>query len=261
MKRYPISEIFISPQGEGLYTGTLMAFVRLAGCPVGKPFPKDYYSVHRTELERAKRTDPLPIYTEMCTLYDGRTFPCDTDYRVKERLTVDQIFDRIRSLEKAPQGTDFYTRHVCLTGGEPFIHELDDIYDACRARIVKLHVETSGTVPLKKAFTRTSVYPVIPRADDQSIWITVSPKLNVLPEMIYQAKEIKLLVDNNFKLENLPPGIYQHPLVYIQPVNFEHEINPDNLRRVIKLQKKYPMWRVSLQLHKVLSHYIGERVL
>lgn len=249
-KQYPISEIFISPQGEGLYTGTLMAFVRLAGCPVGKPFPKEKYKPDNHGFAG------LPIYTEMCTMYDGRTFPCDTDFRVKERLTVTEIFDRIRRLEKGPPGTDLYTRHLCLTGGEPFIHELDEIHEACKARLVRLHVETSGTIPFAKAFPK-----IKGSFDDHRIWITVSPKFKVLPEMIARSDEMKILVDKDFKVGNLPPGTYNHPLVYIQPVNFEHEVDRDNLRRVIELQKKYPMWRVSLQLHKILSDYIGERVL
>src|SRR5271155_1867576 len=107
-KLYPIAEIFTSPQGEGQYCGTMMTFIRLAGCSVGKPFPKDRYY---------REQDPLPIYTEMCTLYDGRTFECDTDYRVKERLEVSQILDRI------PAEVD----HVCISGGEPFIHNLNPL--------------------------------------------------------------------------------------------------------------------------------------
>ena len=249
-KQYPISEIFISPQGEGQYAGSQMAFVRLAGCTVGKPFPKEYY---KHELQHPV----LPIYTEMCTLYDGRTFACDTDYRVKERLTIDQIFDRIRSLEQTPAGTELYTRHVCVTGGEPFIHDLDPFLMGCFARLLQLHVETSGTIPFKKAFPRDSSLINSPN----NLWITVSPKYGALPEMMIRAHEIKLLVDEDFKLEKIPEAVIKHPLVYIQPVNYEHEVNPDNLRRVMDLQKTHPQWRVSLQLHKVLSHYIGERVL
>src|SRR4051812_2738266 len=95
---YPISEIFTSPQGEGLYTGMMMTFIRLAGCSVGRPYPKEKYVVlphcefkciggdpdmgHGPNCAYAKSTHVLPIYTEQCTLYDGRTFACDTDYRV-----------------------------------------------------------------------------------------------------------------------------------------------------------------------------------
>ncbi len=34
--KYPLAERFKAPQGEGLFTGTPMAFVRLVGCSVGK---------------------------------------------------------------------------------------------------------------------------------------------------------------------------------------------------------------------------------
>src|SRR5579862_4361199 len=77
---YPIAELFVSPQGEGRYTGTLMQFIRFGGCTVGKPF---------TETERTAQQ--LPIYQEKCTIWDGRTFTCDTDYRVKEKKTVREL--------------------------------------------------------------------------------------------------------------------------------------------------------------------------
>src|SRR6266404_9631270 len=99
--KYPFAEFFCSPQGEGLHCGQLMNFIRTGGCTVGKPYPKEKY-IHGTpgenrtlESEWAKiaqlslQGGPqlLPIYTEMCTTYDGRTFPCDTDYRIRARLT------------------------------------------------------------------------------------------------------------------------------------------------------------------------------
>src|SRR5438105_4871049 len=92
------------------------------------------------------------------------------------------------------------------------------------------------------------------------LWITVSPKFGVLPEMIKIANEIKLLVDENFDPEKLPIAILEHPKVFIQPVNYEFEVNRENLKRCMELQKQFPRWRVSVQLHKVLEHFIQERV-
>jgi 7-carboxy-7-deazaguanine synthase len=234
---YPISEVFTSPQGEGVYCGTYMSFIRLAGCSVGRRYPKQEY------LENA-----LPIYTEMCTTYDGRTFQCDTDYRRKSILSLDQI------MEEVPRGI----RHVCITGGEPFIHELSPLVAAIEQRGAKAHIETSGTVPLCRAFSPIEDDKENPYSKD--VWITVSPKHGILDEMVHRADEIKLLVDDDFDIKAVPASVRHHPVVYIQPINFENTINQRNLKTCMALQKIHPNWRVSLQLHKVLSHYLGELV-
>jgi 7-carboxy-7-deazaguanine synthase len=267
-KTFPISEVFTSPQGEGLYAGQLMTFIRFAGCTVGKPFPKTRYldekgacvicGAEGVALFRPK-DDPqnrpccegccrangwkfseslLPIYTEMCTLYDGRTFECDTDYRVKERLTVEEILARVPDK----------VRTICLTGGEPMMHYLNPLVGAALHRTLAVHLETSGTVPLEKAFPcGDGVRPWT----EQQTWITVSPKKGVLDDMIYRANEIKLLVNENFDVAKLPPMIWTHPLVWIQPVNFENEINRENMVRCLEVQQLYTQWRISSQSHKL----------
>lgn len=242
-KEYPISEIFVSPQGEGAFSGTAMLFIRLAGCSVGKRYPKEMYEPHDEQFHVGTETVPgLPIYAEMCTLYDGRTFQCDTDYRVKNRLSTKQIFEQL------PGGVS----HVCVTGGEPFIHDLTEIATECFTRKCMLHVETSGTVALEKAF---------PNDGAGLTWVTVSPKFPVLPAMIQRANEIKLLVDKDFDPGKLPVSVVQHSLVYIMAVNYEHTVNKENVKLLMQWHKKYPNWRIGLQLHKVLESYIDQRVL
>jgi 7-carboxy-7-deazaguanine synthase len=237
-KKYPIAEIFTSPQGEGVYTGTLMCFVRLAGCCVGKRFPKEMYEPRDEQTFVGLETMPskLPIYTECCTLYDGRQFECDTDYRMKEQLTLNDIVQRIGDVA-----------HVCITGGEPFIHDLRGIVGTLMNHGYEVHIETSGTVPLEKAFGEGHSWT------EQESWITVSPKQGVLVEMISRADEIKLLVDENFDIAKLPEAVALARIVYLQPVNYEHTINMDNLRRCLRLQKEHPRWRVSVQMHKVMG--------
>lgn len=250
--KYPISEIFTSPQGEGIYTGFMMTFIRLSGCSVGKPYPKDMYKaksgpsdpeceVHNYHMGDGKCScaTKLPIYTEQCTLYDGRTFACDTDYRVHARLDIDHILVQI------PKDI----KHVVITGGEPLIHDLNPLLLALVNSGRVVHLETSGTKLLK-------VDPEV----KLHLWITVSPKFPLLDAMVVMADEIKLLVDKDFSWDTVPDSIKKHKRVYIQPVNGEFHVDKANLQLCMDIQKANPQVILSLQLHKILSDYVGETV-
>lgn len=233
-KFYPVAEHFISPQGEGLYTGTLFFFVRMAGCTVGKPYPRE---VH---LDKTHPAYLLPVYMEECHTIDGRSFSCDTNFKAKERLSVKQIMDLVPS----------NIERFCITGGEPLMHDLTDLVVAAMTKRKKIHIETSGTIGLLD----------LPCHRQDEIWVTCSPKLGARPDMLKRANEIKLLIDENFDVNKLPDEILEHPLVWIQPINEEFNIRPDHLKMVLDLQREHPNWRISLQLHKVLSHYLHEVV-
>lgn len=51
--------------------------------------------------------------------------------------------------------------HVIITGGEPLLHDLTELFELLRTEGKKIHVETNGTQPWKDS------YPT-------DIWITVS---------------------------------------------------------------------------------------
>lgn len=234
--KYAVAEYFLSPQGEGQFAGTLMWFIRLAGCSVGKPMTTE----EREHFAKLEGVATLPVYREKCTLYDGRTFACDTDFQTHEVLTAEQI------LEKIPEGV----QRVCLTGGEPLDKALTQLLEALRDAGYLVHIETSGTVNLlEKAFPQ---YMYIDNMENESgwLWLTLSPKHKVLPTMISIANEIKLLVDENFDVNKLPPGVMTHKLIYLQAINPENTICWKNMELCLELQKKYPQFRVSGQWHK-----------
>jgi len=163
--KYPIAETFYSLQGEGTYAGTPMFFVRLAGCNVGR-YPR---------APQGDQPESIPepfqiLHPEYatCTSFSNAQFICDTDYRVKERLTSYEIGERVKE-SKAD--------HVCLTGGEPFIHNLDDLLFTLDG--YSIHIETSGTKPIENL-----------RGD----WITCSPKAGFLKENVEHILEYKFLV-------------------------------------------------------------------
>ena len=233
-KIYPIAEHFVSPQGEGLFSGTLFFFVRTAGCTVGKPYPREAY------LNKAHPAYALPIYMEECHTIDGRSFSCDTNFKAKDKLTSKQILDLV------PENIERF----CITGGEPLMHDLSPLVTEAFLKKKKIHIETSGTIGLD----------CLPIHRRDEIWITCSPKLGARPDVLKRANEIKLLIDEDFNVNEMPEEIMSHPLVWIQPINEEYNIRRDHLKLVMDLQKKFPQWRISLQLHKVLSHYLTEIV-
>jgi 7-carboxy-7-deazaguanine synthase len=104
--RYPLAERFFAPQGEGVYAGVPMAFVRLVGCSVGQ---------------------------KVCT-------HCDTDFSAMH----ENLGGGLYTPEELVAWAGDY-RHVCLTGGEPLDRDLRDLVDACRETGKQVHIETSGT--------------------------------------------------------------------------------------------------------------------
>lgn len=251
--KFPISEVFVSPQGEGVYAGQMQCFIRLAGCTVGRPYHKSYYESDSKVIGPGIRdvvvhNPTFPIYTEKCTLYDGREFPCDTDYRVKGRMSVGNI------LALVPDNVD----DVCITGGEPLMHDLSELIGTLHDKNKKIHIETSGTIYRFLA---------------SRIWITVSPKFDVLHGMLHRADEIKLLVDDKFSPTEIRTvlddkvqwytdivKLAKTKPIYLQPVNFENKINPRNLALCKKIQEEFPMFRISPQMHKVMSEILGELI-
>lgn len=240
--KFPIAEIFTSFQGEGLYAGTPMTFIRFAGCNVGKRYPASAYE-KLVESSVPGVLSDLPIYTEKCTSWDGREFACDTDYRVKERLTVEEIIAQI------PKGIE----HICLTGGEPLMRgNLALIYEAFVGHIgglagVGVHIETSGTRPIPRWMLEREV--------SEHIWITVSPKLGFMLDVLLMADEIKFLVDKDFRedsLEVITQYFDGNEIVWLSPINGENELdksNQDLCKKII--MEKHPTWRLATQMHKI----------
>jgi len=238
-KKLPIAEIFTSPQGEGQYAGTLMTFIRTAGCSVGKKMTAE----ERIHFSKLENVSSLPVYREKCTLYDGRTFACDTDFQTKEVLTIDEI------LVQVPEGVE----HICITGGEPLNHNLTELIMKARSKWLECHIETSGTVAISNAYPDFITSDLVNESMDGWIWLTVSPKLGCLDSMIEIASEIKLLIDPAFDEKLVPVRIKHKSLVYIQPINYEHSANVGNVKRCLDLQKQFPHWRISNQMHKELG--------
>lgn len=233
--KYPITEIFTSPQGEGMFAGTLMTFIRFGGCSVGEPLQGPIlHDIDGTETKNQ---------AWQCCSALGSKFWCDTDFNTRAILTREEILSHI----------PLDISHVCLTGGEPLmhLHKFSDPFGLFRLLILNgkmIHIETSGTVDF------TVDIPSNLEFQRSHFWITVSPKIGVLPQCLVEADEIKLLVDKDFNFKEAQQLVKDaRGLVYLQPINQEKDLNADNIRHCLEWQKHAPSWRISLQVHKILQ--------
>jgi len=196
-----ISEIFYSIQGDGFHAGTPAVFVRGAGCNLACVF-------------------------------------CDTDFSLKEKLSPEQIVDRI---------AEYPSRFVVLTGGDPTIQP-----EAFRKLVELLHdrgyyvtMETNGT-----------------SEDDLGVdWITVSPKLSQGGEwrlrtgdelkLVYEGQDLRFFENSNFSHYFLQPkeirtGSFGKGERDLAATRAEWE-------KTVAALLANPRWKLSFQLHKELG--------
>jgi 7-carboxy-7-deazaguanine synthase len=229
----PVAEIFDSIQGEGTWVGTPMRFVRLAGCPVGQKATQELVTQPGDPLTIPSFESNPNLRASYCKTWDGRAFVCDTDFSCHTYMSVSEILDGMKQ------------RHICLTGGEPLIHqkrlvELGFFQKAFQHHHM-IHIETSGTILLLSSLTH-----------DSRIWITVAPKWQCLNAMLQLANEVKYLVDENFDPSQVNTGFVDQQ-IFVSPINNEKTVNQDNVQRALAVLEKYPTWRLSCQWHKFLN--------
>lgn len=127
---------------------------------------------------------------------------------------------------------------VVITGGEPLMHNLDELTKELQSAGLKTHIETSGAHPLSGSWD----------------WICLSPKKfkPPLPEIIPLANELKIVVFNksDFKwAEKYAALVSPACKLYLQPEwDKAAEITP----LIIEYIKAHPQWELSLQIHKYI---------
>lgn len=140
MTHYRVAERFKSIQGEGLYAGTPMAFIRFVGCSVGK---------------------------KVC-------HHCDTDFerilpwRGGGEYAALPLFEWAKPLS-----------HVCLTGGEPLDQDLTDLVFGSEPNF-QLHLETSGTTLLPLTFRSKIWVTVSPKPGYLTEMIVLADEVKVI---------------------------------------------------------------------------------
>jgi 7-carboxy-7-deazaguanine synthase len=161
-----------------------------------------------------------------CSWCDSR-FSWNPD--IHPMINADNIIENVLK-----SGTD----SVVVTGGEPLMWNLDYLCNGLKEKNISTFIETSGAYSMSGKWD----------------WICLSPKKNMppLPEICKIADELKVIIqersDFNWaeKYRNL---VNENCRLFLQPEwsSFE-KIIPE----IVEYIKVYPLWRVSLQMHKYM---------
>lgn len=201
MNTYRINEIFYSLQGEGGRAGHPSFFLRFSGCNM------------ECQLEAGPKSPG--------------GFDCDTEFRSGTVMTVEQIVERMKQLNRD-------CKWIVLTGGEPGLQVVPSLIDHLHSFGYKLAIESNGSIALP------------PGLD----WITISPK--VAEHCVRQsfATEVKYV---RAKGQGIPRPTCKADLQYISPAWSGHGLDKENLDWCIQLCRDNPDWNLSLQQHKIWS--------
>jgi organic radical activating enzyme len=249
----PIAETFTSVQGEGAQSGIRMFFIRLAGCTVGKRYPKEHYGQIDNNVvekfgtkagEHDFKLNPFiqyPGYVNMCSTFDGKGhFPCDTNYTLAEKVSISDLISRI------PKGVEW----VSITGGESLMH-MDKVAALCKAlreKKIKYHIETSGTIIPEPSIISSNY-----------CYLACSPKANYLRIVIGMANEIRLMVDKDFNVEKAAELIFGYRgQVFLSPLSRQDDIMAIDRASIVKClelqeMKEFSHARISIQVHKIMG--------
>ena len=128
---------------------------------------------------------------------------------------------------------------VVITGGEPLMHNLDELTSALQAAGLKANIETSGAHPLSGKWD----------------WICLSPKKfkAPLPGILPHANELKIIIFNKSDFdwaEKYAALVSENCKLYLQP---EWDKASEMTPLIIDYIKANPKWELSLQIHKYIK--------
>ncbi len=126
-----------------------------------------------------------------------------------------------------------------ITGGEPLLHNLEELTQLLKSNNIETNIETSGSSPLSGSWD----------------WICLSPKKFKEPllEVIEKANELKIVVFNKSDFEwaeKYAALVNPNCKLYLQP---EWDKSNQMLPLIIDYVKQNPKWKISLQTHKFLQ--------
>lgn len=209
---YSIKEMYYTLQGEGAHAGRPAVFVRFAGCNLWSGREKD----------RA---------TAVCTFCDTDFVGIDGPAGGKFRTAADLATEVATHWPE--HTTSMAKPYVVCTGGEPLLQLDSEAIRALQDRGFEVGVETNGTIA----------------APTELDWICVSPKAGAKLVQT-QGDELKLVYPqaeseaHPDRFQDLKFGTF-----FLQPLHSSEY--SENLKSAIDYCLANPLWRLSLQMHKI----------
>jgi 7-carboxy-7-deazaguanine synthase len=218
------------------------------------PVETDIHIIHQTSTPAVEDSTitTLPVMEQFYTLqgegyhqgraaYFIRLGGCDVgcvwcdvkeswDASVHPRLSISGLVDAA-----VQSGTPL----VVITGGEPLMHNLNEITAALQSHNIETNIETSGSHPLSGHWD----------------WICLSPKKfkAPLPGILPHANELKIVVFNTSDFawaEKYAAQVSPDCKLYLQP---EWDKAAIVTPLIIDYIKANPKWELSLQIHKYIN--------
>ncbi|MEO7982549.1 MAG: 7-carboxy-7-deazaguanine synthase QueE [Bacteroidota bacterium] len=146
------------------------------------------------------------------------------------QLTIEQ---QLAEVKKTAAGI------IVITGGEPLMHNLDELTAAFRDSGYQVHIETSGAHPLSGLWD----------------WICLSPKKFKAPlePILHLANELKVVIFNKSDFEwaeKYAALVAPSCKLFLQP---EWDRAALVTPLIIEYIKENPQWELSLQIHKYIN--------
>ena len=151
----------------------------------------------------------------------------------KDMHPLKSISDIVKSAKNNPG------RLAVITGGEPLMHDLNELTAALHKENFLTNIETSGSHPLSGNWD----------------WICLSPKKfkEPLPEILPKANELKIIVFNKSDFawaEKYAAFVSPNCKLYLQPEWTKASVITPMIVDYIKAN---PQWELSLQIHKYIN--------
>ena len=144
--------------------------------------------------------------------------------------SVNELVDEVKNTEASM---------VVITGGEPLMHDLNELTQRLRSEGLQTNIETSGSSPLTGDWD----------------WICLSPKKfkAPLPEILPLANELKVIIFNKSDFdwaEKYAQLVSPSCRLYLQP---EWDKSAQMMPMIVEYIKANPKWELSLQIHKFIN--------
>ena len=201
----PLSNVGVLPVMEHFYT--------LQG--------EGYYQGQAAYFIRLGGCDVGCVWCDVKESWDAAAHPL---------LSIDEI---VLNVKQTP------AKIVVITGGEPLLHDLEELTTRLKESGFRIHIETSGSSPISGTLD----------------WITLSPKKfkEPLPEVLPHANELKIIVFNKSDFiwaEKYAASVSSSCKLYLQPEwSKAASITP----LIVDYIKHHPQWQLSLQTHKYIN--------